>query len=187
MDKQELAVKRKIFFDSIIGNIKRPPSEIDEVLQQDKYYIAPIENKTMSDPENGDLAIFINGKFHEKEFNIYYTVWQLGDILKVGVAIYDEDLHGAFASDHHNEVFYIWGNKNDPRIDVAHGCVFYDWEFAVKDLYDNYRNQERYILGVRHMHFRVMRIIHDECKRLLASKNENMGFDGNEDTFCFSK
>lgn len=185
MEKEILIAKRKQFFDNILEVLKKPPSSIDMILQQDKYYVAPNLTKLTSVPESGDLAIFINGKFHEKEFNIYYTIWQLGDILKIGVAIYDQDLHGAFASDHHNEVFYIWGNKNDPRIDVAHGCVFYDWEFEVKELYDNYRNQERFILGVRHMHFRVMRIIHDECLRLLASKNEKFLSSSDDAPFNF--
>jgi len=186
MEKEQLITERGQFFNAIIETLKQPPSAIDIILQQDKYYVVPNENKITSTPENGDLAIFINGTFYKKEFNIYYTIWQLGNILKVGVAIYDDELHGAFASDHHNEVFYIWGNKNDPRIDVSHGCVFYDWEFDATDLYASYRSQERYILGVRHMHFRVMRIIHDECKRLLLHKiASNNIADNQDDAFNF--
>ena len=77
----------------------------------------------------------------------------------------DESLQGVFLADTHNEVQSLW-NRVGPSIDVSHGCVFYDWEFEVPELYDNYKNQEKYILGVRHMHFRTMKVIHDECLRL---------------------
>lgn len=173
MDKVTLIAKRAEFFESILKALRLPPKKIDYILQQDKYYTPVDEDNTFYDAEAADLAVSIKGEFHGKIFNVYYSFWQLGDALKVGVAIYDEDLQGAFASDSHNEVFHIWGQKNDPRVDVAHNCVFYDWEFEAKDLYESYRNQEKYILGARHMHFRVMRILHDECERILHSKKKS--------------
>jgi len=183
MDKAQLKEKRKEFFQEILEAMRRPPTRIDMVLQQDKFYKPVDEENTFFDPEAGDLAISIKGTFHEKEFNVYYSFWQLGDMLRIGVAIYDDELQGAFASDAHNEVFYIWGMKNDPRVDVAHNCVFYDWEFEVKDLYDSYRNQEKFILGARHMHFRVMRILHDECQRIFYAKNKLASDDSQIDDF----
>lgn len=172
MDKATLFAKRKEFFEEILTHLQRAPTKVDELLSQDKYHIYPDMENTLSNPEYGDVAISIKGEFFGQKFNVYYTLWQLGDILKIGVALYDEEIQGAFTSDSHNEVFYIWGNKNDPRIDVAHGCVFYDWEFDVPNLYNNYKHQERFILGVRHMHFRVMRIIYDECERIYYQKNK---------------
>lgn len=183
MDKATLKAKRQEFFKEILEAMRRPPTKIDSILQQDKFYNPVDEENTFFDPEAGDLAISIKGKFHEKEFNVYYSFWQLGDMLRVGVAIYDDELQGAFASDAHNEVFYIWGMKNDPRVDVAHNCVFYDWEFEVKELYDSYRNQEKFILGARHMHFRVMRILHDECQRIYYAKNRDNSEDSSLDDF----
>lgn len=183
MDKATLKAKRMEFFKEILEAMRRPPTKIDMILQQDKFYNPVDEENTFFDPEAGDLAISIKGKFHEKEFNVYYSFWQLGDMLRVGVAIYDDELQGAFASDAHNEVFYIWGMKNDPRVDVAHNCVFYDWEFEVRDLYDSYRNQEKFILGARHMHFRVMRILHDECQRIYYAKNRDSSDDAGLDDF----
>ena len=183
MDKLTLKTKRMEFFKEILEAMRRPPGKIDNILQQDKYYLPIDEDNTFFDEEAGDLAISIKGTFHEKLFNVYYSFWQLGDMLRIGIAIFDDELQGAFASDAHNEVFYIWGMKNDPRVDVAHNCVFYDWEFEVKDLYDSYRNQEKYILGARHMHFRVMRILHDECQRIYHTKNRDSLDDSNLDDF----
>jgi hypothetical protein len=173
MDKLTLFAKRKEFFDEIIDALLKEPSEIDEVLNQTKYYIKPDRNKIITNPELGDVAILINGEFFNKNFTIHYTLWQLGNILKVGVAIHDDDLHGAFASDSHNEVFYIWGEEYEPKVDVARGCVFYDWSFNATNIYDSYREQEKFILGIRHMHFRAMRIIHDECQRIESSKKND--------------
>lgn len=183
MDKATLKAHRMEFFKEILEAMRRNPNKIDMILQQDKFYKPVDETNTFFDAEAGDLAISIKGNFHEKEFNVYYSFWQLGDMLRIGVAIYDDELQGAFASDAHNEVFYIWGMKNDPRVDVAHNCVFYDWEFEVKDLYDSYKNQEKFILGARHMHFRVMRILHDECQRLYYNKNRDENSDDNLDDF----
>lgn len=170
MEKEILMKKRTEFFSEILKQLHKAPARIDKVLQQDQYYVAPDQENTFYDCENGDIAICISGTFHKKEFNVYYSIWQIGDILRIGVVIYDEELHGAFGSDTHNEVFHLWGPKHEPRIDVSHGCVFYDWEFEVPGLYDSYLNQEKFILGLRHMHFRVMRIIHDECQRLKYQK-----------------
>lgn len=166
MDKATLIAKRQEFFEQIIKHLNTPPSKIDRLLNQDKYYIFPDMENSFLNSEYGDMVIQINGKFYEKNFGIFYSFWQLGDTLKIGIALSDDDLQGAFASDAHNEIYYIWGIKNDPKIDVARGCVFYDWEFDIPELYDNYKNQEKFILGAKHMHFRVMRIIHDECERM---------------------
>lgn len=171
MEKVDLIKARTKFFEAILEQLHRPPARIDNVLQQSGFYMPVDDENTFFDANTGDFAICIKGNFHGKQFDVYYSIWQLADMLRIGVAIYDEELQGAFASDTHNEVFYIWGMKNDPRVDVAHGCIFYDWEFEVKDLYDSYKNQERFILGSRHMHFRVMRILHDECQRLYFTKN----------------
>lgn len=172
MDKETLVKKRSDFFEYILEQIKRPPARMDEVLQQSQYYMPVYEADTFFDATAGDLAICIQGKFYDKEFKVYYSFWQLGEMLRVGVALNDEDLQTAFSSDSHNEVYYIWGMNNNPRVDVTHGCVYYDWEFVVPKLYDNYFNQERFVLGARHMHFRVMRILHDECFRIYSANKE---------------
>lgn len=172
MDKITLLKKREEFFKSILDVLQLPIAKIDILLNQDKYYVPIEKKKTFYELELGDMAICIKGSFYNKKFEIYYSVWQLGDKLKIAIAIKDDSLQGAFASDAHNEVFYIWGDNHEPRVDLAHGCIFYDWEFTEPSLYDNYKNQEKYILGIRHMHFRVMRMICDECERIASVKKD---------------
>lgn len=171
MDKIELLDRRGEFFTEIANHIQKEPTTVDVILKQDKYYIKPATNDIVVNSEFGDMIIKINGKFYDKEFSIFYSLWQFSNTLKIGIALNDDELQGAFTSDTHNEVYYIWGWKNDPKVDIARGCVFYDWEFEVPDLYESYKCRERFILGIRHMHFRTMRIIHDECERLFFESN----------------
>jgi hypothetical protein len=179
MDKATLIAKRQELFEEILRHLNIQPSKIDKLLNQDKYYIAPDMENTYVNSEYGDMAIHVSGQFYDKKFSVSYLFWQLGNTFKIGITLTDDELQGAFASDAHNEIYYIWGVKNEPKIDVARGCVFYDWEFEVPDLYDNYKNQERFILGTKHMHFRTMRIIHDECERIFFN-SANIDEDDSE-------
>jgi len=60
---------------------------------------------------------------------------------------------------------YFW--DNEPKQFIRGDKMFYEWEFNVPNFYDSYLTQERYILGIRHMHFRVMRIVHDACGNMV--------------------
>lgn len=185
MDKETLISKRQEFFDAILTHLNTPASRIDYLLNQDKYYTKIDPNGSFIKSDFGDMVIQIEGEFYEKKFSISYLFWQLGDTLKVGIVINDINLQGSFAADGHNEVYYIWGIKNEPRVDVARGCLFYDWEFEVPFLYDSYKNQERFIIGAKHMHLRVMRIIHDQCERMFFNANDD-GDDDDEPLISFS-
>lgn len=159
-----LLAKRKAFFNMILENINRPPVKIDKILGQDIYYFQPNPEKTLLEEATGDIAVCVRAKFFGKEFEVYYSLWQVGENVKVGIALSDPELQGALLNDEHNEAHFIWGKEVDPRIDVAHGAVLYEWDFHEPHLYDDFKKMEKYILGFRHMHFRVLRILHDECK-----------------------
>jgi hypothetical protein len=177
MDKEELIKTRTNFFKNILEQVRNPPSRMDSVLKQDKYYMPIDEENTFYEGEAGDLSICINGEFYGKNFNVYYSFWQVGDMLRIGIAVFDEDLQTAFTSDTHNEIAYIWGLRSEPRIDISHDCIYYDWEFDVPTLYNDYKGQEKYILGARHMHFRVMRILHDQCYRNYIFNQRETDYD----------
>lgn len=165
MDKKKLFNSRADFFNDIVDNITRLPQKIDKILNQDIYYINPISIDILNDPINGDLAIPFKGEFHNKQFEVMYTIWQIGENLRIGIALHDETLQDMFELDAHNEVESIW-NGNRPTVEASHGYLFYDWFFETPDLYNSYTHQERFIQGIRHMHFRVMKIIHDKCEMI---------------------
>lgn len=165
MTKTELFNLRTNFFQDIIDNISRSPQKIDKILNQDTYYTNPINSDILNDPVNGDLAIPFKGIFHDKKFEIMYTFWQIGLKFRIGIALHDETLQDMFELDAHNEIEAIW-DGNRPTVEASHGYLFYDWVFDTPDLYDTYLQQERFIQGIRHMHFRVMKIIHDKCEMI---------------------
>ena len=172
MNKEELFKARNLFFDDILLQLNNSSSEMDVILNQAKYYVKPSE-KIVKNVETGDLAIPIVGEFFEKKFKLYYTLWQTGARLKIGVAIYDDEMQDVFEKDSHKEIDTIWPDCI-PLVDIAHGCVFYDWTFDATNLYDSYQNLEKYILGVRHMHFRIMRIVHDNCELFYLEKQKDL-------------
>lgn len=173
MDKEHLFKARTLFFNDILDQITNPPNDMDMILNQSKYYISPEVSKIIKNIETGDLAIPITGSFFDKKFKLYYTLWQTGMRLKIGVAIYDDEMQDVFEKDTHKEIESIWPDSN-PIIDVAHGCVFYDWTFDATNLYDSYQIMEKYILGMRHMHFRVMRIVYDNCEMSHLEKQKDI-------------
>ncbi len=69
-------------------------------------------------------------------------------------------------ADKNDEISELWGEQNVPKIDISRGFIFYTWSFDSPDLYQNYLEREKFIFGIRHMHFRAMKIIHDECSRM---------------------
>lgn len=166
MNKNEVLEARKTFFSDVIGTLLIPPIETDLFLNQDKYYIKPNYENIINLPEFGDLIIPIKGKFFSTKFTLNYSLWQLGTNLKIGISITDIDLQGAFVADKNDEISELWGEQNVPKIDISRGFIFYTWSFDSPDLYQNYLEREKFIFGIRHMHFRAMKIIHDECSRM---------------------
>lgn len=173
MNKNELFELRDNFFNDILSQLENPASDMDLILNQSKYYVRPNMDKVVKNVSTGDLAIPINGSFFDKKFRLYYTLWQTGTRLKIGVAIYDDEMQDIFERDTHKEIDSIWPDCI-PLVDVAHGCVFYDWTFDAKNLYESYQNAEKYILGMRHMHFRIMRIVHDNCELFHLEKQKDL-------------
>ncbi len=165
MEKEALVLKRKKFFEEIFHVINIEPIQMDKFLNQAKYYIKPSFEQSFINEEFGDLVLTVNGQFFNKSFSINYTLWQLGTNLKIGLTIKEIDLQGALISDENQEISTLWDNDSKPDIDIARGCVFYNWSFFVPDLYTNYQTQEPFIYGIRHMHFRVLKLLYDECAR----------------------
>lgn len=176
MDKKELVQKREIFFHKILEMLKREPDETDKLMKQDRFYFAP--SKTTMNSEKGELVILIPFQFQDKKVNVWYSIWQYAFDLKIGIFVEDPKLETAFQTDPHREIKYIWGGDAAPRFDSSRATVMYEWEFRVPRLFESYIYQEKYILGVRHMHFRLMRVLYDECvnlKKMSGNEKKDMG------------
>jgi hypothetical protein len=167
LTKESLLKNRKEFFENILKEISKKPGKIDSLLKQEQYFFEIDDEDTFYDETTGDLIITTKGTFFNKPFTTLYSFWQIGDTLKIGVTILNAELSLAITSDQHNEIYTVWGDKVVPEMELLQaGLRFFTWSFNCPDLYLDYKQQEKFILGARHMHFRIMRIISDECQRL---------------------
>ncbi len=167
MTKEEVIEKRIEFFNDIIYSLQRKIGELDVYFQQDKYSIRPENKDFLVDPTNGELICNLSGSFFGTSFEVLYSVWQVGTLLKIGFLVKTEEVYEAFANDEQSEVLHVWHDKGNLTIKPLHGGIFYDWEFNVNNIYDSYLIQENYSMGIRHMHLRVLKTIYDYLEKKL--------------------
>ncbi len=170
INKEQTHKIRESFFDSVISVMSEDPTQMDIFLDQQQYYVKPIEKEIYKNSAYGDLVVPVGGNFSDKNFKVWYSMWHIGERIKVGIMLKDVDLQEALISDHHKEINKVWGVDVQPNIDATHGALLYEWEFNCPDFYDSYMYQEKFILGMRHMHFRVMRIVYDKFKSIQMSQ-----------------
>lgn len=167
MEKSVFIAKRAAFFEDIKRNVQRAPNEVDLSLEQDKYLVVP--SSIISDEENGELIIKVEGRFFNEKFSVMYSIWQVGIKLKIGINLKLEEMIEAFFKEEDGTVSRIWGEGNNPIIEAIHGGIFFDWEFDAKNLYDSYQTEEIFISGIRNMHVQTMKIIYNYLKNKKGS------------------
>lgn len=113
----------------------------------------------LSDAPSGTLYITIESTFEGITGHHSYSLYVTGDLFRIGLLLYG-GLESAPSLDVHNETEKLWPGIAPEHHDRRE-LSLYEWTSLVPDLYDSYVTQERYILGMRHMHCRVLRIIHD--------------------------
>lgn len=174
MNKEDVFIQRISFFNDIIHILKRNLCELDTIFQQNTYLVPLNENNFFTDPINGELICKYKHQFFNQEFEMLYSVWQIGNMLKIGFLIRDETIYQAFAENHFESID-IWHGNGHLNIQERHG-IFYDWTFQANELYQSYLNQETYIMGIRHMHINILRIIYQFLEK--NQKQEiNISFD----------
>lgn len=174
MEKEYVLKNREEFFNQIIEKMKEQPNDLDIFLNQADLHCPPLDSEIYSNHEYGDLKIPVEVNFFEKNYKIYYTIWHVGHILKVGVVLPNIELQIAITDDTYKEVENIWGKDCKPTIEAAHQMFLLDWEFNEPNIFDSYLNQEKYILGMRHLNFRICRIIHDKLKKDALMQESNL-------------
>lgn len=157
--QRAVMARRAGFFRRILDSVSEAPSDIDQVMGQAKYFVRPLDSPRVFDARRGTLVFHVRPRFCDREFEFFYSIWQLGRMLKIGV-ILQGDLEQAPLIDWHHEMSDLWAEARLDRQSRT-GATLYEWTFDVPDLYGCWLNQERYILGMRHCHFRMLRIVHD--------------------------
>lgn len=157
---------REAFFEAIVDAINTPAGDIDRELNQSEYYVAPLMEQVISRADMGTLFIpfeIADKRNPEEIHRMAYSLFQSGDNLKLGVVFYDKSLYGAPHEDSEDEMKLLW--DSEPLAVVRGDGLMYEWSMQVPDLYEKWVRQERIILGMRHMHFRVMRIVSSQLEK----------------------
>ena len=160
--QKELIINREDFFDFITKNLMKDPSEIDEIMGQNKYFCAPkLESDSyINDPENGVLYFKFEPSFFGHKFDFGYSIFNPGDWLWIGVLFNNENETNNIMTtvDNCREIDAVWDRT--PENNVRDGnSILMEWRFHEPDLYSNFLVQERFAFVIRHMHLRILRML----------------------------
>lgn len=148
---------RHHFFRAIARELCVPPRTIDHTFGHAQYYHSPkIES---FGPEDDSLVAQVNPVFHDKQCRLFYSIWVVGDFIRIG-AVMDHESALAPLLEGQQEINRLWPNKV-PETHDRDGSLMYQWSFEVPGLLDRWTARATFVAGVRHMHFRLLRILHD--------------------------
>lgn len=159
LDMRLLNRKRMHMFKEMLHQVSRGPSDIDRMMKQDQYWRPPETDGVIIDPE-GCLVFHVRPKFHEKEdLHYWYSIWQVGSALKVGVILEGETVTAPMLEGQ-NEIETMFHDVKTELHD-RDGSVMYQWSWEVPALYTSWVAREKYVQNLRHLYFRMCRIVHD--------------------------
>lgn len=161
-----LLYDREAFYSRIINQFSLPPNAASIKFGQDELLNAAKIDSVMTDNDGGILYMEIGTRYSKIAGQHSYSLYLTGDLLRIGLLLYG-GLEKAPLVDWQNEIQTIWPGCAPDQQD-RDGLTMYEWTFLLPDIYKNYATQERYILGLHHMHCRILRIIRDY--RLLQIK-----------------
>lgn len=157
--KKKLIARRKYFFESILDLCSSAPDSASEVMGQNVYNVLADKATATMEPDKGILIFSIPAEFYGIPCHHTYSLWQIGDLFKVGLLLSD-GLETAPVIDHHREIGELWHGVPYRTIEKG-SSTLYEWTFKVPHLYATWSEQEQYILGMGHCKQRILRIIHD--------------------------
>lgn len=145
------------FFQEIAKDLLDPPRPIDHTFGHAKYYhkpeIAPFG------PDDNSLLATVDPVFHGKQCRLFYSIWVTGDFIRIG-AVMDNTSALAPLLEGQQEINRIWPDKV-PETQDRDGSLMYQWSFEVPGLLERWTARHAFVDGIRHMHFRLLRILHD--------------------------
>lgn len=181
-ERQRVYGIRRIFFHDLLLAWATPPNHIDQLMGQDRTYIAPDfathrhdHPKTVKifDVENGVLAASVTPPVSDLDkgnLRWTYSIWQAGDWLRFGVLIQGETRYLVEFDNQHDNVLgmeRVWDRNADFLVRGPNGLLL-EWRFRQPDLYTDFIVRERFVMVARHLHFRLSAMI-DALSRKIAS------------------
>lgn len=154
--------KRREFFESILFVLKSKPDKASVLFGQDKLLASTKLNGECIDTDHGILIFTMECNYYGEQSSHSYSLYLTGDIFRIGLLL-SGGVENAPLIDWDNEMNDLWPGT-PPVQHNRSGVSLYEWTFAVPDIYDNYVTRERFILGMRHMQGRILRIVSDYFK-----------------------
>lgn len=162
LTKEEVLKARADFFGDVVAHLGSQPQEIDEKLEQVKYYCEPDLKSLISDASFGDFYIDINPFFAGKMWPLAYSMWQIGQTLRIAIILQSHTEDARWLEP--EEFGQLWPGFEMEVIQRG-AKMFLEWRFDVPDFHVNYAIREGFALGMRHLHFRTLKAI-----RMLAGR-----------------
>lgn len=162
LTKEDVLNARGEFFSDVLRHIQAPPKPIDDTLEQVKYYFEPKIDTMIKDVDYGDFYIQIDPFFGGRVWPLAYSIWQIGEQLRVAIILQSHSEDAPLADP--SEFEELWPNVQMTHIQRG-AKLFIEWRFDVPNFHTNYAVREGFALGMRHLHFRALKAV-----RVLANK-----------------
>jgi hypothetical protein len=159
LGRRRVVERRRYFYDAVLKACSGTLDQAAVMMGQDQYYVPADTKNAILSPEFGLLIFHIDAEFHGILCRHTYSLYQLGDVFKIGLLL-PQQLEKAFLVDYHGELGKLWNRHKCEQSD-RDGTTLYEWTFHVPSLYRSWIDQEGFVLGMRHCHQRVLRVFHD--------------------------
>lgn len=160
MNKQKAIEVRTEFFQDVLDLVNMPPRAMDALLLQAQYHVGIDASNIICDADLGDLFIPINPSFRGVNWVMGYSLWQIGTVLKIAVMTQASSPEQCFLTHvNEQELQDFWPTAHEANLNRREQFYFYEWSFDVPDFLEKYPVRESFALGMRHMHFRVLRVL----------------------------
>ena len=163
MDKDVLITKRESFFNEMVTVLCEGASVFDKALKQDYSFAPPDAENVKNVAKTGNLLIPLEIEHDGKKYHLNISIFQVGNILKIGVITSHKELRNIFELDSSNEFSPAeneWWASSTPEEKHREDSILWEWTFSATNLYTSFQEQEHYIFGLRHMCVRLQNLIH---------------------------
>ncbi|MCD5327957.1 hypothetical protein ACFFU8_09010 [Chromobacterium piscinae] len=161
--KRAVIEDRKVFFEEMIRVLNDEPTEIDFILGQQTLFVPACQEKRIIDADRGNLLIYFYPVHNEITYQLAWSVYQIGEMLKIGLLVQNSQL-GELLNDRYNQFDGIWDGTYVRKSERG-AMMMFEWSFTTPNLYSNWAVAETYVRGLRHAHFRVLKLLSEAVSK----------------------
>ncbi|MHB0992223.1 MAG: hypothetical protein ACYC3O_08175 [Burkholderiales bacterium] len=166
--KIDFLAARKHFFENIVQVLTTEPQTIDMLLGADADYESP--RLLSMNVELGSLVMEMSPNFigEGEESRFYYSIFVTGDVLRIGIFMpVSKILAVPVYADGRERLLNTWNGLQFNVQDRDLG-ILYEWTFTDFNPAD-WANAEKYVLGVRYLHFRFLELVRNLVLEIFGS------------------